>query len=255
MSSTISTRGELSSSRRKAGGRCWRVVEAQNQISTTKLTDSREEQHALELLIEETKPPVPAECRHLNFLLSTPFRYGTAYPQGSRFRRAGFTPGVFYASERVETAIAELCFLRLLFFSESPGTRWPANAGEYTAFAAEYATARSVDLTSPPFDSRAALWMHPVDYAPCQMLAEMARDADIELIRYASVRDPEHHANLAILTCRAFAQSEPVAHETWRVLLGGNGARAVCELPRRRLDFNRDAFAADPRIAAMTWER
>jgi hypothetical protein len=69
------------------------------------------------------------------------------------------------------------------------------------------------------------------------------------------VRDPEHHANLAILTCRAFAQSEPAAHETWRVLLGSNGARAVCELPRRRLDFNRDAFAADPRIAAMTWER
>ena len=130
MSSIISTRDELSSSRSKAAGRCWRVVEAQNQISTTKLTDLREEQHALELLIEETKPPVPAECRHLNFLLSTPFRYGTAYPQGSRFRRAGFTPGVFYASERVETAIAELCFLRLLFFSELPdtdGRRTPAN--------------------------------------------------------------------------------------------------------------------------------
>ena len=140
MSSTISTRDELSSNRKKASGRCWRVVEAQNQISTTKLTDTSAEQHALELLIEETKPPVPAESRHLNFLLSTPFRYGAAYPRGSRFRRAGFTPGVFYASERVETAIAELCFFRLLFFSESPDTKWPANAGEYTAFATKYAT-------------------------------------------------------------------------------------------------------------------
>ena len=255
MSSIILTRDELSSNRKRAAGRCWRVVEAQNQISTTKLTDSREEQHALELLIEETKPPVPAECRYLNFLLSTPFRYGAAYPRGSRFRRAGFTPGVFYASERVETAIAELCFLRLLFFSESPDTKWPANAGEYSAFAADYATARSVDLTLPPFDSRATIWMHPIDYEPCQTLAEMARDADVELIQCASVRDPEHHANLAILACRAFAQSEPMAHATWRVLLGVNGARAVCELPRRRLDFNRDAFAADPRIASMQWER
>jgi RES domain len=255
MSSTISTRDELSSNRRTATGRCWRVVEAQNQISTTKLTDSSAEQHALELLIEETKPSVPTECRHLNFLLSTPFRYGAAYPRGSRFRRAGFTPEVFYASERVETAIAELCFLRLLFFSESPDTRWPANAGEYTAFAADYATDGSVDLTAPPFRSRAAIWMHPTDYGPCQTLAEMARDLDVELIKYTSVRDPEHRANLAILSCRAFAHSEPVAHQTWRLLFGSNGARAVCELPRRTLDFNRAAFVADPRIAAMKWQR
>ena len=82
MSSTISTRDALSSNRKQASGRCWRVVEAQNQISTTKLTDTSAEQHALELLIEETKPPVPAECRHLNFLLSTPFRYGAPYPNG-----------------------------------------------------------------------------------------------------------------------------------------------------------------------------
>jgi hypothetical protein len=253
MSSTISTRDALSSNRKKASGRCWRVVEAQNQISTTKLTDTRAEQHALELLIEETKPPVPAECRHLNFLLSTPFRYGAAYPRGSRFRRAGFTPGVFYASERVETAIAELCFLRLLFFSESPDTKWPANAGEYTAFAAKYATKKSLDLTSPPFDSRSAVWMHPTDYEPCQTLAEMAREADVELIRYASVRDPEHHANLAILSCRAFAHSEPVAHQTWQLLFGSNGARAVCELPRRRLDFQQDGLSGRPayRIDAM----
>jgi len=231
------------------------VVEAQNQISTTKLTDTSAEQHALELLIEETKPPVPAECRHLNFLLVTPFRYGAAYPRGSRFRRAGFTPGVFYSSERVQTAIAELCFLRLLFFSESPDTKWPTNAGEYTAFASEYGTARSIDLTLPPFNSRSTLWMHPTDYELCQALAEMAREADIELIRYGSVRDPEHCANLALLSCRAFAHSEPVAHQTWQLLFGSNGARAVCELPRQRLDFNRAAFVADPRIASMKWER
>jgi hypothetical protein len=255
MSSTISTRDELSSNRKNASGRCWRVVEAQNQISTTKLTDTSAEQHALELLIEETKPPVPAESRHLNFLLSTPFRYGAAYPRGSRFRRAGFTPGVFYASERVETAIAELCFFRLLFFSESPDTKWPANAGEYTAFATKYATPKSIYLTLPPFDSRSTLWTHPTDYGPCQTLAGMAREADVELIRYASVRDPEHQANLAILSCGAFAHSEPVAHQTWQLLFGSNGARAVCELPRRMLDFNRTVFQADPRIASMNWER
>ena len=42
----------------------------------------------LESLIEETKPALPPECRHLHYLLATPFRYGS-YPRGSRFRRAG----------------------------------------------------------------------------------------------------------------------------------------------------------------------
>ena len=95
MSSPISTRAELLSNSRAATGTCWRVVEAQNQISTAKLTDSADEQHVLELLIEEAKPPVPPECQHLNFLLFTPFRYGAPYPRGSRFMRTGFTTGVY----------------------------------------------------------------------------------------------------------------------------------------------------------------
>ena len=75
----------------KAGAlrvRAWRVVEAQSKISTMKLTDTLEEQAALEKLIDETKPKVPEECRHLGYLLLTPFRYAP-YPHDSRFRRAG----------------------------------------------------------------------------------------------------------------------------------------------------------------------
>ena len=64
-----------------------------------KIVDTLAEQSLLEDLLERTKPPVPAECRELHYLLSTPFRYGAPYPTGSRFRRAGFTAGVFYGSE------------------------------------------------------------------------------------------------------------------------------------------------------------
>ena len=255
MSSLISTPGALSSNARAAAGQCWRAVEAQNQISTAKLTDTAAEQHALELLIERTKPPVPAECRHLNFLLATPFRYHAPYPRGSRFRKAGRTPGVFYGSEHSHTAIAELCFHRLLFFAKSPGTKWPSNAGECTAFAVDYAAARSIDLTLAPFAASAAVWMHVTRYDECQTLAEQARAADIDLIRYASVRDPSHRPNIAILSSRAFAAAEPTARQTWRILLGHNGARALCEMPRETIDFDRKAFRADPRIAGMRWER
>ena len=254
MSSSISTPEELSSSRRAVAGHCWRVVEAQNQISTAKLTDTTAEQHALELLIEETKPPIPAECQHLNFLLSTPFRYGAPYPRGSRFRRAGQTLGVFYASENQRTAIAELCFHRLLFFSESPVTKWPADAGEYTVFAIEY-SATAIDLSRPPFDSRSKIWMHVTRYDECQALADLARTVKIELIKYSSVRDPEHRLNVAILTCGVFANPQPIARQTWRLLLGSNGARALCEMPREAIDFDRQAFQNDPRIAGMQWVR
>ena len=85
-----------------------------------KIVDTLAEQGLLETLLERSKPPVPPECRHLHYLLATPFRYGAPYPTGSRFRRAGHTPGVFYASTSASTAIGELVFHRLLFFAESP---------------------------------------------------------------------------------------------------------------------------------------
>ena len=198
MSSSISSLDELSSSSARNAGRTWRVVEAQNRISTAKLTDSTAEQTILEELIERAKPPVPPECLHLHYLLSTPFRYGAPYPTGSRFRRSGFTLGVYYGSEHPHTAIAELCFHRIMFFSESPNTRWPSDAGEYTAFAADYA-ARSIDLTAPPFNSRARFWSNPTRYEECQILADLARAAEVDLIKYASVRDPHHRLNHAVL--------------------------------------------------------
>jgi hypothetical protein len=230
------------------------VVEAQHHISTMKLTDNAAEQALLEQLIESTKPAIPPECRHLDFLLFTPFRYAP-YPHDSRFRRPGFTPGVFYASETPETALAEACFHRLLFFYESPDTPWPSNAGEYTAFACNYAGGRAIDLTERPFADRAAIWTHPTDYEGCQQLAELARAEHIDVIRYQSVRDPKGGANIALLTCRAFASAEPIERQSWRILLGSSGARPRCELPRQVLEFDRQAFAKDPRIAAMRWDR
>jgi RES domain-containing protein len=254
MSSSISTLEELSSSGSPTSGRAWRLVEAQNQISTAKLTDTADEQRALELLIEDTKPSLPPECRHLHFLLSTPFRYGAPYPRGSRFRRAGFTLGVFYASEHVHAAVAELCFYRLLFFSESPDTKWPADAGEFTAFAVELAGS-SVDLTLPPFSSREAEWRHPTKYEACQDLADLARKANVHLVKYLSVRDPSQRKNIAILSGTAFTNDQPISPQTWRLFFNENGARALCEMPRDTIDFSRSAFADDPRLSRMKWVR
>lgn len=254
MSSPTWTPDALSSERRRLAGLCWRVVEAQHRVSTMKLVDTLDEQSVLESLVEAVKPPVPPDCQHLHYLLATPFRYGAPYPSGSRFRRAGMTAGVFYASKTSSTAIAELTFHRLLFFADSPQTPWPLDAGGLTAFSVRFRASAGLDLTSPPFDDERARWTHPVDYESCQRLADSARGGGVEVLRYWSVRDPRG-INFALLTCRAFAGREPVAWQNWRLNLNAHGARAVCEFPEIRLEFTREAFAADPRIAALNWER
>lgn len=255
MSSPIWTRVALSSEFRPLVGSCWRLVEAQHRVSTLKLTDTLAEQALLEDLIEDTKPTIPSECRHLEFLLATPFRYGAVYPNGSRFRRAGRTLGVYYAAEAPATAVAEMAFYRLLFFADSPQTPWPNDAAEYTAFSAEIATGRLLDLTDTPLSADESIWTDLTDYGGCQAFADAARATDADVIRYRSVRDPTGAANLAILVCRAFAGPSVADRQTWRMRLSGSGVQALCEFPRQAIEFPRDAFAADPRIASLNWER
>jgi RES domain len=246
------TPAALSSERRRLAGTCWRVVEAQHRVSTMKLVDTLAEQSLLESIVDASKPSLPPDCAHLHYLLSTPFRYGAPYPTGSRFRRAGLTPGVFYGSKTPATAVAELAFHRLLFFADSPATPWPSDAGDYTAFSVRYRTGAGLDLMAPPFDAERARWTHPTDYAPCQALADAARDADVDVLRYPAARDRDG-VNVALLRCRAFAIREPLARQTWRMSLNAHGVRAVCDFPDARLEFDREAFAADPRIARLDW--
>jgi hypothetical protein len=255
MSSAIWTPEGLSSDARPLSGRSWRAVEAQHQVSTAKLTDSLAEQHRLEDIIETTKPVIPPECRHLHSLLATPFRYGAAYPQGSRFRRAGLTLGVFYSSELAKTAMVEIAFWRLLFFAESPQTPWPRNPPEFTAFAVEFATELALDLQAHPFDANRAIWRHPTDYEACQALAEAARAQGVEVIKYESARTQNRATNFALLACRVFQKAEEVGRQTWRIHFSSSGVRLFCEMPRESLDLPRDHFTHDPRTKHMVWDR
>jgi hypothetical protein len=105
------------------------------------------------------------------------------------------------------------------------------------------------------FKIHSTTWSHPLAYGPCQALADAARMASVEVIRYQSVRDPRQGMNLALLTCRTFAKPEPVGLQTWRIHLGGTGAQAICESPKSGIAFDRATFAADPRVAVLRWTR
>lgn len=232
-----------------ASGDAWRLVEDQWSAATVRITDSLDEQARLETLLEQTKPALPDSCDGYSYLIATPFRY-RPYPHGSRFRRAHQGEGVFYGSERVETALAEFCFSRLLFFLDAPSAERPRTPQQATAFQVRYRASRTIDLTAAPFSAEAPLWSHPTDYTACQDLADEARAAGLDVIRYRSVRCPDGGMNTAILDIHAIADRQPRAHQTWHVLMRSHAVQAWCEWPRRGREFRiADWARTDDRVS------
>lgn len=209
----------LASEARAAKGVIWRVVEDQHRASTRKLVDTMDEHDLLEKLLDKDKPPYPAEMEELHYLLKTPFRYHPPPPHGSRFRRPLSDAGVFYASEDIRTALAELAYWRRKFFRDAPQAKLPRHEERLTVFSVRYATERQLDLTQPPFSEQRARWTRPDDYSETQALAERAREAGIEVIRYESVRDVKQGANVALLTPAAFTGRKPVTQQSWYLYL------------------------------------
>jgi hypothetical protein len=189
----------------------WRVVEAQHQVSTRKLVDSDEEQRLLEEMIEAAKPPERTRGR-LHYLLFTPFRY-PPLRYGSRFGGRN-EPGIWYGSETLRTAFAEVAYYRLLFLE---GTRAVLEPLETTlsAFTALVRTGRGVNLTAPPFAEFRGVLASPSSYSETQMLGTSMRESAVEVARYASARDTQGGVNVAVFAPAAFGRRQPRRLETW----------------------------------------
>ncbi|MCL4186903.1 MAG: hypothetical protein KJZ85_04790 [Rhodobacteraceae bacterium] len=74
MSRPIWTPAALRSETRGYVGAAWRLAAARHRVSMLRVVDSPAGQAALEDILEATKPQVPEGCRHLDYLLATPFR-------------------------------------------------------------------------------------------------------------------------------------------------------------------------------------
>jgi RES domain len=160
---------------------------------------------------------------------------------------------VFYACEKIRTAVAELSFYRLLFCAESPDTPFPDAPTDFSAFYVPVKTLAMVDLSTPAFIDPALRDL--VDYAACQNLAGKARRANAGAIRYISVRDPERGFNLSILTPGAFASKQPTAWQTWRINVAEHSISAICDFPRTSISYDCATFAADSRLTDFRWQR
>lgn len=209
MSSNIWTPRAVESEALRARRRLWRAVEAQHIASTLRLVASVDEQMLLEKLLEQSKPPLPPEVSGLHYLLATPFRYTS--PVGSRFRSPAES-GIWYGAEAQRTACAELGYWRWRFLIDSDALE-ALGPSPQTVFRAGI-DARWVDLTQAPFKRAHAQWAHPDNYAPTQEFARVARRANIDAIRYASVRDPEHGAAVAVLS-PCFKPRRPLEQQAW----------------------------------------
>src|SRR5690606_2542053 len=128
---------------------------------------------------------------------------------------------------------------------------WPRNPLEFTALQARFRTDAAIDLAAPPFRAHAARWEDLSDYAACLDLADAARHGGVMAIRYRSVRDPQRRANIALLSCRAFAGKRPAAYATWRLAVSRHGVNALCDRPEIRLSLPISVFAADRRLATL----
>jgi hypothetical protein len=212
----------------------WRVVEAQHRASTMRLVDTLAEQRTLEDLLDASKPPLPAAAGKLHYLLATPFRYPAPPPTGSRFRGIG-DPGVWYGADVVQTALAEVAYWRLRFLADSPSTP-DLPPVPHTAFRASVG-GNAIVLQQPPFDRQRKQWEDPVSYDATQAFAQTAREAGVALIRYRSVRDPEHRPALAVLTPKAFRKPEPLEQHTWLIKVARAQVLAESNLGGERLSF------------------
>ena len=233
MSSTIWTQSAASSKIRPLSLRAWRVVEAQHLVSTRKLVDSDAEQAILEDMIEAQKPHAPDTGR-LHYLLFTPFRY-PPLRRGSRFG-GRWERGIWYGSEALRAALAEVAYYRLLFLEGTGAEVGPVQT-DLTAFRTPLETTRGLDLASSPFERWSRELTSKTSYASTQPLGTAMREAGVEVFRYRSARDREGGINVGVFAPQAFAARRPRELQTWHAW----ATRTSVDISRRDY-FVREAY-------------
>lgn len=234
----MSTRFALASEIGGYSGRVIRVVEAQHRISTNRLTANADDQALIEALADQVKPAMPDSARALPWLLASPFRYGLGRP--SRFRAPDVLPGIFYASEDVETAVTEAGYWRLVGFSRSPGFVMPTTPTPMSAFSVKVTAERAIDLTKGALSKKPERWVHSTDYAETQALAAAARAVDVAVIRARSARR-DAGINLAVLDPAALIPP-PRPHSSWAFIATAIGLVATREMSTQAIRLDRTAM-------------
>lgn len=221
-----------------------RIVESQQQIATTRIVDSLEEQSILESLLETTKPPIIDNTEHLHYLFSTPFRYPPLI-HGSRFG-SRFEPSLLYGSKTVKTLLIECSYYRFLFWSgmsEPPKSK--KFITEHTVFAGRYYSEQGLRLQDASFSEHTAALRHPANYTVTQTLGSAMREAGVEAFEYYSARDAKKGINIALYTANALIVNEPLYKSQWICSTTANNVRFSSRDDSKVYGFNINEFKID----------
>lgn len=183
----------------------WRVVETQEKSYTRKLVSSSEEQDILEDLIENSKPKIDRPIqKDYHYLLFSPFRY-PPLKHGSRFGRT-FEPSLWYGALKVETALREVAYYRLLFLHDTEANL-KLNI-PLSAYSVKAASKKSIDLTQKPFEDFYKKISSPVSYEYSQPLGTAMRKDFVELFLYYSARTTALEKNVGVFYPRVFTNKK-----------------------------------------------
>jgi hypothetical protein len=191
----------------------WRVVETQERSYVRKLVTNDEELDILEELIEASKPKIDKSLYdHYHYLLFTPFRY-PPLKYGSRFGTT-FEPSLWYGAMKVETALREIAYYRLLFLHDSDANL--KNTIPLTAYSVRAVSQKGIDLTKKPFDKFRTQISSPTWYEYSQPLGKEMRNNSVELFLYYSARTPTLEKNVGIFYPSVFKEGKQLqALQTW----------------------------------------
>jgi len=222
----------------------FRIVESQQQIATTRIVDSLEEQAILESLLESTKPSLSNKTEHLHYLLSTPFRY-PPLKHGSRFG-SHFEPSLLYGSKSIETVLIECSYYRFLFWN---GMSLPPKSKkfitEHTLFAGRYFSEKGLRLHHSPFDLYSETLRDPGNYLNTQTLGKAMREGEVEAFEYQSARDAKKGINIALYTASALIVNEPLYKSQWICSTTENNVRFVSRDDSKVYGFNINEFTVN----------
>jgi len=220
-----------------------RLVESQEKVATARIVSTLERQALLEDILERSKPPLPAECAALHWLLATPFRY-PPLRHGSRFG-AAFEPSLFYGSLTRDTVFAEGAYYRLVLWYGMKAPPAHKTITAHTVFGVRYSGA-GVALHRPPCNAYREDWRDPVNYGITQQLGAKLREIGALVIEYESSRDPAGGINVALLKPEALASHTP----SWQLpcLCETSSYSVTFQCEDRIYHFDREIFMVDGKL-------
>ncbi len=215
-----------------------RVVESQQQVATMSLVDTHEEQELLEQLLEENKPKIIPQEKH--YLITTPFRYPPLL-YGSRFGEKHF-PGIFYASEKIETCFSECAYYRFLFiegmenFPESKKINT-----QHITFWVTINTANAIKLQNYPFTQYQEI-TSPNNYTNSQQLGTDMRESGIEAFSFVSARDHAKGINFGVFNQNAIISTTPYRINHWQCTTSQNSVIFYDHISNSSCEFSKNQF-------------